>query len=171
MRNHLTLLELTCHLERGPCFRSGRGILAQYAWQGAILRRRKATPMTIDTVLQQPVLGPGLVYVRSRKPFGTHSYEKCAGNSFGIHSYKIIGLKLPWNQLLQKKRGGGPRPCLLKTFSATIAPKPGGSPSLAPSFTAGALALTLPPANAMLDGAKLCRGDWKADNAPSLFRS
>ncbi len=43
--------------------------------------------------------------------FRMHSYEKCACKFFGMHCYKIIGLKLPWNEYLQKKGGGGLRLC------------------------------------------------------------
>ncbi len=50
-----------------------------------------------------------------------HSYEKCARNSFAIHSYKIIGLKVPWNEHLQKK-WVAPPPCLL---AASLPPRPG----------------------------------------------
>ena len=35
------------------------------------------------------------------------SYEKCAGKSFGMRGYKIVGLKVSWNQQLQKMAGGG----------------------------------------------------------------
>ncbi len=38
--------------------------------------------------------------------FGMHSYEKCACKFFGMHSSEIIGLKVPWNEHLQKKGGG-----------------------------------------------------------------
>ncbi len=49
--------------------------------------------------------------------------KKCACKSFRIHSYKIIGLKLPWNDTLTKIRGGCPPPlpplfcCQLSTAS------------------------------------------------------
>jgi hypothetical protein len=33
--------------------------------------------------------------------------RKCAANSFGIHSYKFKGLKLPWNDTPTKIRGEG----------------------------------------------------------------
>ncbi len=31
--------------------------------------------------------------------------RKCVAKSFGIHSYKIIGLNLPWNHILTKNTG------------------------------------------------------------------
>src|SRR5712692_1882443 len=40
------------------------------------------------------------------KSFGIRTYEKCARNSFRIHTYKIIGLKASWNEHLQKTSGG-----------------------------------------------------------------
>ncbi len=61
---------------------------------------------------------------RTPKPFGIYSYEKRAGKSLRIHSCKIVGLKLPWNQHLQKKWVGAPSlpPC----FRASL-PQPGFS--------------------------------------------
>ncbi len=44
---------------------------------------------------------------RTSKSFPMHSYEKCAHKSFGIRSYAIVGLKVPWNEYLQKKRWVG----------------------------------------------------------------
>jgi len=44
---------------------------------------------------------------RTPKSFRMRSYEKRARKSFGMHCYKIIGLKVPWNEHLQKKAGGG----------------------------------------------------------------
>ncbi len=44
---------------------------------------------------------------RTSKPFALHSYEKRACKSFGILSYAIVGLKVPWNEYLQKKGGWG----------------------------------------------------------------
>ncbi len=41
------------------------------------------------------------------KSFRIHSYEIRASKSCGFHSYKIIGLKLPWNDILTKTTGGG----------------------------------------------------------------
>ena len=43
--------------------------------------------------------------------------QKCASKSFGIHSYKIIGLKLPWNDILTKNTGG--EGCLLQRLDLT----------------------------------------------------
>ncbi len=43
---------------------------------------------------------------RTRNSFRMHSYEKCVRKPFGIRSYKIIALKLPWNQILPKKGWG-----------------------------------------------------------------
>ncbi len=58
---------------------------------------------------------------RSRKSFIMHCYEKRACKSFGIHSHKIIGLKVPWNEYLQKKGGWGGRRDQKRAFLA--APK------------------------------------------------
>ncbi len=45
-----------------------------------------------------------------------HCYEKRACKPFGIHSYEIIELKVPWNEHLQKKVGGGyPRCAQIRT--------------------------------------------------------
>src|SRR5258708_5484330 len=41
-----------------------------------------------------------------RKSFRIRSYEKCACNSFRIHSYKNIGLKMPCFHTLTKNIGG-----------------------------------------------------------------
>ena len=49
-----------------------------------------------------------LRHVRSRKPFRMCSCEKCVRNSPAICTCKTIGLKLPWNQHLEKNRGGAP---------------------------------------------------------------
>ncbi len=47
---------------------------------------------------------PGrLIRLERHKSFAMHSYEKRACKPFGIHSYKIIELKVPWNEYLQKK--------------------------------------------------------------------
>ncbi len=40
----------------------------------------------------------GLAPVLSRKPFRIRTYEKCARKSPAIRSYKIIGLKVHWNE-------------------------------------------------------------------------
>ena len=50
---------------------------------------------------------------RCRKPFRMRRYEKRARKSFGIRTYKNKGLKVSWNEQLQKNRGGPPLlPCL-----------------------------------------------------------
>ncbi len=46
---------------------------------------------------------------RTSKSFAIHSYEKRACKPFAICSYAIVGLKVPWNEYLQKKGGGGGR--------------------------------------------------------------
>ncbi len=46
---------------------------------------------------------------RSRKSFIMHTYEKRACKSFGMHCYKIVGLKVPLNDTLTKKGGWGGR--------------------------------------------------------------
>ena len=48
---------------------------------------------------------------RSRKPFRMRRYEKCARKSFEIRTYKNKGLKVSWNEQLQKT--GGYPPCFL----------------------------------------------------------
>ncbi len=45
---------------------------------------------------------------RTSKSFTMHCYEKLPRKPFGILSYAIVGLKVPWNEYLQKKAGGGP---------------------------------------------------------------
>ena len=55
--------------------------------------------------------GDALGHVHSLKPFRMRRYEKCARNSRTICTYKNKGLKLPWNQHLQKG-GWHPPPCL-----------------------------------------------------------
>ncbi len=45
---------------------------------------------------------------RASKSFTIHCYEKRSRKSFGISSYAIVGLKVPWNEYLQKKGGWGP---------------------------------------------------------------
>ena len=39
--------------------------------------------------------------------FGMRSYEKCASKSFGMRGYRIVELKVSWNQQLQKMWGVG----------------------------------------------------------------
>ncbi len=51
----------------------------------------------------------GLIRLQRHKFFRMHSYEKRACKPFGMHCYKIIELKVPWNEYLQKKGGGGGR--------------------------------------------------------------
>src|SRR2546427_7619693 len=43
--------------------------------------------------------------VHARNSFRMHSYEKRPRKSFRMRSYKIIGLKIPWNHTLPKRRG------------------------------------------------------------------
>ena len=59
----------------------------------------------------------GLRRGRSRKSFRMRRYEKCACKCLGIRTYKNKGLKLPWNEQLQKNPVGTPSlplclPCL-----------------------------------------------------------
>ncbi len=49
----------------------------------------------------------GLPTSRTHKSFRMHSYEKRACKPFGMHCYKIIELKVPWNEYLQKIGGWG----------------------------------------------------------------
>src|SRR5437879_1368550 len=53
-----------------------------------------------------------LPHVCAGKPFGIRSYEKCFRKPFRMCSYKIIGLKVSWNEQLQKNRGLPPPLCL-----------------------------------------------------------
>src|SRR5437899_7186655 len=48
-----------------------------------------------------------LSHLHARKPFRIRTCEKRRYKSSGIRTYKIIGLKIPWNQHLQKKVGVG----------------------------------------------------------------
>src|SRR5207245_370711 len=48
-----------------------------------------------------------LSHAHAYKSFGIRTYEKCFRKSFGMRSCKIIGLKVPWNEHLQKNWGGG----------------------------------------------------------------
>ena len=48
-----------------------------------------------------------LSHLHARKPFRIRTCEKRRCKSSGIPTYKIIGLKIPWNQHLQKKVGVG----------------------------------------------------------------
>ena len=49
----------------------------------------------------------GLALIHVGKSFIIRSYEKCAGKSFGMSGYKIVGLKVSWNQQLQEMWGCG----------------------------------------------------------------
>ncbi len=76
---------------------------------------------------------------RTSKSFAMHSYEKSACKPFGIHCYKIIELKVPWNEYLQKKGGAAPLgksgqpPCTLRE----TARRTGLLVSDSPSYTGG----------------------------------
>ena len=48
-----------------------------------------------------------LSHLHARKPFRIRTCEKRRCKSSGIRTCKIIGLKIPWNQHLQKKVGVG----------------------------------------------------------------
>src|SRR5713226_3814062 len=50
--------------------------------------------------------GSSFELLERHKSFRMHSYEKRAHKPFGIHSYKIIALKVSWNELLQKIGAG-----------------------------------------------------------------
>ncbi len=51
--------------------------------------------------------------------------KKCASKFFRIHSYKIIGLKLPWNHTLTKNTGWGGYPSFqFSTFDCRLVPFP-----------------------------------------------
>ncbi len=58
-------------------------------------------------VRRAPPAAGGLIKLDRHKSFTMHSYEKRASKPFGIRSYAIVGLKVPWNEYLQKKAGGG----------------------------------------------------------------
>jgi len=46
--------------------------------------------------------------VQVRNPFAIRSYEKYVRKPFGMCTYKFIGLKVPWNEQLQKRVGVPP---------------------------------------------------------------
>ena len=48
-----------------------------------------------------------LALIHVGNSLGMRSYEKCARNSFGMRGYGIVGLKVSWNQQLQKMHGVG----------------------------------------------------------------
>src|SRR5712692_2350007 len=50
------------------------------------------------------------------KSFTMRTYEKRARKSLTIRTYKITGLKLPWNEHLQKTPGGGGPPLAIRHF-------------------------------------------------------
>src|SRR2546425_8698617 len=60
--------------------------------------------MTVRTYRGTEML---VAVVHARNSFGMRTYGKCACKSFRMCSYKIIGLKVPWNHTLPKKRGRG----------------------------------------------------------------
>ena len=57
---------------------------------------------------------------RSRKSFRMRRYEKSARKSFEIRTCKNKGLKVSWNEQLQKNRGVPPRASLPQWFSLTL---------------------------------------------------
>src|SRR2546425_880088 len=59
-----------------------------------VVRRYRGTEMVVAVV-------------HARNSFGMHCYEKRPRKSFRMRSYKIIGLKVPWNHTLPKRRGRG----------------------------------------------------------------
>src|SRR5712692_3015053 len=59
---------------------------------------------------------PDLHPLEPTSPLQSALTQKRGCKSFGIHSYKIIGLKLSWNDILTKNTGGG-RHSPLATFS------------------------------------------------------
>ncbi len=50
---------------------------------------------------------PLLTVPFSLSPLQSALTQKCACKSFAIHSYKFIGLKVPWNHIVTKNTGGG----------------------------------------------------------------
>src|SRR5437879_13036818 len=48
-----------------------------------------------------------LSHAHAYNSFRIRTYEKCFRKSFGMRSCRIIGLKVPWNEHVQKKVGGG----------------------------------------------------------------
>ena len=64
--------------------------------------------------------GDALRHGRSRKPFRMRRYEKSARKSFEIRTYKNKGLKVSWNEQLQKNRGVPPRASLPQCLSLTL---------------------------------------------------
>src|SRR5437879_13864297 len=59
-----------------------------------VVRRYRGTEMLVAVV-------------HARNSFGMHCYEKRPRKSFRMRSYKIIGLQVPWNHTLPKRRGRG----------------------------------------------------------------
>src|SRR5713101_4669198 len=58
------------------------------------------------------------------KSFTMHTYEKRACKSLTIRTYKITGLKLPWNEHLQKPPGGrGGLHSPFATFNFQLVPR------------------------------------------------
>jgi len=57
------------------------------------------------------------------KSFTMRTYEKRACKSLTIRTYKITGLKLPWNEHLQKTPGGGGPPPPFATFNFQLVPR------------------------------------------------
>ena len=72
-----------------------------------------AVPRLNDRLLQRDALP----HVCAGKPFRIRTYEKCARKAFGICTCKIIGLKVSWNEHLQKM-WRCPPPCLLQSSFA-----------------------------------------------------
>ncbi len=66
--------------------------------------------MLLLTEAQGPWRFNTLVPVQLGKPSRMRNYEKCARKCFGICTYEIAGLKVSWNQQLQKMWGVGYQP-------------------------------------------------------------
>ena len=81
---------------------------------GFTLNRFTGNGFTLNKVHREEFIVPvdALRHGRSLKPFRMRRYEKWTRKSLGIRTYKNKGLKLPWNEYLQKNPGGPP-PCLL----------------------------------------------------------
>ncbi len=91
-------------------------------------------PLAVRPRDELPTSSLQLPTSRSSKSSRTHSYEKCARKSFGIHSYKIIRLKVSWNQYLQKMPEGPLLPASFGRWPMRASPQsprgaaPGASP-------------------------------------------
>ncbi len=103
-------------------------------------RHSNFQPLASNSGFGSPVDSPGvqrpdLQALEQLTPLECALTQKRTAKSFRIHSYKIKGLKLPWNDILTKNAGGG-----TPSFASFI-PSPSSTSSTA--FTSFALPLPL----------------------------